>query len=275
MYKFKNKLTDTSHALVMAIINLTDDSFYAPSRLLADKQGGRMTGSEWRATIDKALREGADIIDLGACSTRPGSVAVSEQTEWDRLQPALEMMREYYPEVPLSVDTFRIGVMKRLATYGIDIINDVSGGSDEIYSLAAESGMTYILTHNAPFNTDEQVIDYFCRRVDKLFRAGVKDVWIDPGFGFQKTPEQNYHILNLLPWIRQTIGLPILVGVSRKSMITSLLDISAEEALCGTVALNTIALMKGADILRVHDVEPAKQVITIQSKVEGSLEFKV
>lgn len=253
--KFKNKLVESSSAMVMAIVNLTDDSFYAQSRHF----GG--LGKD-----DINSHAGADIIDLGACSTRPGSVPVSVQTEWERLKPALKFMQSECPEMPLSVDTFRPELVGRIVDYGVDIINDVSGGSEKMYQAVADAGMTYVLTHNGPYTSDEAVVDYFCRRADMAFRAGVKDLWIDPGFGFGKTVDENYRMLALLPWLKQMLGMPVLVGLSRKSMITVPLATVPQDALEGTVAANTIALMNGADILRVHDVLPAKQLITIYSK---------
>lgn len=253
--KFKNKLVESSSPMVMAIVNLTDDSFYAQSRHL-----------DGLSKDDISIYAGADIIDLGACSTRPGSVPVSAQTEWERLEPALKIMQSEYPEMPLSVDTFRPELVGRLAGYGVDIINDVSGGSEQMYQAVAEADMTYVLTHNASYVSDEAVVDYFCRRADQVLRAGVKDLWIDPGFGFGKTVDENYRMLALLPWLKQMLGMPVLVGLSRKSMITVPLATVPQDALEGTVAANTIALMNGADILRVHDVLPARQLITVYSK---------
>ena len=252
----------------MAIVNLTDDSFYAPSRLLGSEAAGPVERKEGlcdmvSGRIDVALSEGADIMDLGACSTRPNSVPVSEQVEWERLEPVLELMRGRYPEVPLSVDTFRRGIIERLGKYGVDVVNDVSGGSEDIYKAVAELGATYILTHNQQYQTDEQVIDYFCRRSDMLFRCGVHDAWIDPGFGFGKTLEQNYRMLALIPLLKQMLGLPVLAGLSRKSMIYNLLGVGPEDALSGTIAANTIAVMNGADVLRVHDVKPARDVLSV------------
>ena len=267
LFKFKNRLVEQDTICVMAIANLTDDSFYAGSRLSVS--GGEFDEQTFRKHIDKALSEGAGIIDLGACSTRPQSQPVSPETEWQRLQPALEIMKSEYPQTPLSVDTFRPQIAERVAEYGIDIVNDISGGGQDMYDTVAKAGLTYVLTHNAPYETDDKVVDYFARRIDMLQRAGVHDIWIDPGFGFGKTTDDNFRMLRLLPWLKTMTGHPILVGLSRKSMIYKTLDITPEEALNGTIVCNTIAAMLGADILRVHDVLPATQLSALINKTKN------
>ena len=217
----------------------------------------------------KALTEGADILDVGACSTRPGSTPVNEDEEWRRLDIALKALRSTYPEAIVSVDTFRATVARRaVIEYGVDIINDISGGIGDMFATIAELGVPYILTHNAPVNdklpVSVQVIDNLVPKVDELHRLGVKDVIIDPGFGFGKDMERNYELLTHLKDL-ELIGLPILAGISRKSMLYKRLSVepTSNDALTATIVANTLALVNGANILRVHDVRQAVQTVAI------------
>lgn len=264
LYKFKNQLIERSTVLTMAIINLTDDSFYAPSRVLATWSDGDPFPEQYFCQrVSKALKQGADIIDLGACSTRPGSTPVDPLTEWQRLQPALEIMRSRYPKVPLSVDTFYPSTVARLADYGVDIVNDVTGGDSDMYEQVAKHRFTYVLTHNTPLRNEAAVIDYFQARLDRLHRAGVTDVWLDPGFGFGKQTQECYSMLDFVAILRQIFDEPILAGISRKRMTYEPTHTTARRSLPATIACNTIAMMQGADILRVHDVEQTRQAIKV------------
>lgn len=264
----QGKILDLATPKVMAIVNVTTDSFARHCTNITEAEVLR-----WAA---EALSEGADILDIGGCSTRPGSVPPSEEEEWRRIQLALSAIRREWPEVVVSVDTWRAGVARKAVTeYGADIINDISGGqfdADMIQTIA-DVRVPYILTHTRALpetmqqHTDyddllSEVVAYFVERVDRLHQMGVKDIILDPGFGFAKTVEQNYYLLRHLDCL-QELGLPILVGVSRKSMITKVLDITPDEALNGTTVLQTLALTKGANILRVHDVKEAKQLVKL------------
>ena len=256
----KGDLFSLAQPRVMAIINATTDSFAFSCSNISE--------AEILAMAAKAINEGADILDIGACSTRPGSTPIDEQEEWRRLQIALRAVRSTYQDAILSVDTFRASIARRAVTdFGVEIINDISGGIGEMFTSVAELGVPYILTHNAPVDdslpVSVQVIDNLIYKVDELHRLGVKDVIIDPGFGFNKTVEQSLELLDHLDDL-QIIGLPILVGLSRKSMFYKPLDVdpTSDEALRATVEANRKALALGASILRVHDVAPNKQLIT-------------
>lgn len=257
----KGKLLSLTRPKVMAIVNATTDSFAFSCTNISE--------AEVLSVAAKAVAEGADIIDVGACSTRPGSEPVSEAEEWRRLSIALKAIRGAYPNAVVSVDTFRAEIARRAVTeFGADIINDISGGADEhMFATIAELGVPYILTHNRESQNEDiiaELIDFFVQKADELHRLGVKDVILDPGFGFSKTLEQNWHILANLKDL-QMIQLPILVGLSRKSMIYKLLETTpqANNTLTGTIAAQTIALQNGASILRVHDVKEAKETIKI------------
>ncbi len=253
---------------VMAIINVTPDSFV--------RHCANITEVEVLRWASDALSSGADILDLGGCSTRPGSTPPSEEEEWRRIRLAVSAIRREWPDAVLSIDTWRASVARRAVDdYGVDIINDISGGQfdPDMFATVANAHVPYILTHTRAMpdvmqqHTDyddlmSEMLAYMQQRVDRLHQLGVADIIIDPGFGFAKTTEQNYTILRHLHAL-QVLGLPVLVGLSRKSMITQVLDITAEEALAGTVALQTLALVGGADILRVHDVKEAKQLIKL------------
>ena len=249
----KGQLFSLTKPKVMAIINATTDSFAFSCSNISE--------AEILSQAARALSEGAAILDIGGCSTRPNSTPVKEEEEWRRVDIALRAIRGAYPQAILSVDTFMTSVARRaVMEYGVDMINDVSGGSEEMFALVAELGVPYILTHNAPVSdtlpVTVQVIDYLVRKVDELHRLGVKDVIIDPGFGFNKSVEQNWELLENMKDL-EIIGLPILVGLSRKSMLYKPLGVepTSDEALRATIEANKKALANGAKILRVHDVK--------------------
>lgn len=264
----RGRLTEITSPQVMGIVNVTPDSFYAQSR----KQTAREIGEQ----VDKMLAEGADMIDLGAYSSRPGAADVSPQEEMDRLAHALDIIREQHPEVIISVDTFRAKVAKEcVERYGVDIINDISGGGldPEMFETAAGLNVPYILMHmkGTPQTMQEapryehlmsEMLQYFAERIDRLHLLGLNDIILDPGFGFAKTLTHNYQLMKHLGELH-TLGLPLLAGVSRKSMIYRLLGSTPQEALNGTTVLNTMALMQGASILRVHDVKAAREAVKI------------
>ena len=263
--KVHSRLLDLSSPKVMAIVNVTPDSFYT--------SWGGFDMDTLLHNIQTMMEQGADIIDVGACSTRPNSTPVNAEEEWKRLAPVLQLIRTHFPNVILSVDTFRAGIADKAIKAGADIINDVCGGNDEeMWKVIARHNVPYILTYAQEIQsqgevkdydyTMSHVLDYFQSRLDALHRMGVADVVVDPGFGFGKTVEQNYRILDQLD-ILSVLHAPILVGISRKSMLYKPLYATPEEVLPATVAANMLALERGAHILRVHDVEAAKQAITI------------
>ena len=267
------RLIDLSEPQVMGILNVTPDSFYAGSR-----------GVTERYILDRLqqiLDEGASIVDIGAYSSRPGAQEVSIEEEMERLRTGLELIREHRPDAIVSVDTFRADVAKMcVEEYGVAIINDISAGQmdNRMFATIAHLGIPYIIMHmkGTPqtMQTNPQydhflkeVFYYFSEKVQKLRDLGVKDIIIDPGFGFGKTLEHNYELMNHLEEFA-LFELPLLVGISRKSMIYKLLGTTPEEALNGTTALNTIALTKGAHILRVHDVKEAVETVKIVQKMK-------
>lgn len=261
------KLIDLSRPKVMGIINLTPDSFYA---------GSRRQGIE--AAIQQAqtmINDGADFLDLGAYSSRPGADDISVQEETDRLLPVIEQIVKQFPEVVLSIDTFRSQVAEAAIKAGTHIINDISGGQldEDMFATVARLQVPYILMHmkGNPKTMNQlavyedvfaDVYDYFAEKCYRLKQLGVHDIILDPGFGFAKKPEHGYKLMSRLQDFA-ILGLPVLAGVSRKKMIYGSLGITADEALNGTTALNTIALTKGADILRVHDVKEAVQAVKV------------
>ena len=263
--KVHSQLLDLSSPKVMAIVNVTPDSFYT--------SWGGFDADTLLYNIQTMMEQGADIIDVGACSTRPNSTPVNAEEEWKRLAPVLQLIRTHFPNVILSVDTFRAEIADRAIEAGADIINDVYGGNDEeMWKVIARHNVPYILTYAQEIQsqgevkdydyTMSHVLDYFQSRLDVFHRMGVADVVVDPGFGFGKTVEQNYRILDQLD-ILSVLHAPILVGISRKSMLYKPLYATPEEVLPATVAANMLALERGAHILRVHDVEAAKQAITV------------
>lgn len=264
----KGELISLERPLVMGILNVTPDSFYESSRCV-----------DVQKAIERAkqiIDEGGDIIDVGAYSSRPGAEDVSEEEEIARLRSVLPLIRERYPDTIISVDTFRSRVARFVVEEcGVDMINDIMGGEgdEDMFETVAQLKVPYILMHmrgtpqtmqnNTEYgNIMVEMITYFSEKIEKLRLLGVNDVILDPGFGFAKSLEQNYNILKNLADIAQ-FKLPLLVGVSRKSMIYRPLNISPEESLIGTVALNTLSLTKGADILRVHDVKECVETIKI------------
>ena len=252
------RLLSLEEPQVMGIMNVTPDSFYAGSRL--------QTEQEVANRVEEILTQGASMVDIGACSTRPGSEPVSEAEEMERLRRALAVVRREAPQAVMSVDTFRPAVARMVVEeYGADIINDVGGG-EEMFRMVARLRVPYIYMSRRATMTD--VLLDCAEAVDLLRSMGQKDIVLDPGFGFGKTLEQNYQVMNELERMQMT-GLPVLVGVSRKSMIYRLLDTDPSEALSGTTVLNTIALMKGASILRVHDVRPAVECVKIMKELNN------
>ena len=259
--------------VVMAILNITPDSFVPSTRLLETPSNSPLKGENWDeervlAQAERALAEGAAILDIGGYSTRPGAAEVSEAEEWRRVALALGAIRRCFPEAVVSVDTFRPEVASRAVDeYEADIINDISGGCEEMYEAVAERHVPYVLMHmRGTPKTMQQLTDYedimsemmayFQSRIDCLHRMGVADVIVDPGFGFAKTVEQNYEVLRRMQEF-EALGCPLLAGLSRKSMFYKPLGITPEEALNATTAANMLALERGANILRVHDVRAA------------------
>lgn len=257
---------------IMGIVNLTDDSFFAGSRFLG--KDGSFDPGLFLSRVASMRSEGADIIDLGACSTRPGSESVGEEEEWLRLKPALDLLAREDPGVDISVDTFRPGIVTRaFDTIGPFIVNDVSGGSDAMWKLVGGKGLTYVAMHTRGTPKDMQdLTDYddvvssvksFFDGISETADAfGVKDWILDPGFGFAKTVEQNWRILRELSVFKE-FGRPLLAGLSRKSFLYRPLGITPGEALPATCAANLVALQNGADILRVHDVAAARQTVEV------------
>jgi dihydropteroate synthase len=264
----KGRLVTIDRPWVMGIINVTPDSFYSGSRV-TDEQ----------ALVERVLSmlaDGADVIDLGACSTRPGSEQVDAQGEMERLQWALAAIRRVAPDTIVSIDTYRADVARRcVEEWGADIINDISGGTidKEMFATVASLRVPYVLMHmrGTPEtmssltdydNVTADVLEWLARRIDELRQMGVADVIADPGFGFAKTLEQNYEMLTRLNAFH-ALNAPLLVGVSRKRMIYTPLGCTADEALNGTTVVNTMALTQGAHILRVHDVKAAAEAVKL------------
>ena len=258
----KGQLMSLAQPKVMGILNVTPDSFYAASRTLAESDIARRA--------EQIVEEGGTFIDVGACSTRPGSTPVSQETEMERLRLALGIIQRTQPAAIVSVDTFRSDVARMaVEEYGADIINDVSGGDDDMLRMVSRLGVAYVLTSEKP--TLEESLLFFATQVQRLRDMGHKDVILDPGFGFGKTLAQNYSLMTRLEQL-QVMDLPLLVGVSRKSMIYKLLDVAPEGALNGTTALNMVALMKGAAILRVHDVREAAECVKLMAALNNKVE---
>ncbi|MGC8803060.1 MAG: dihydropteroate synthase [Bacteroidales bacterium] len=264
----RGNLYDMSIPRVMGIINVTPDSFYSGSRYT---DAAAIAGA-----VEEMIAEGADMIDIGAFSSRPGALTVSETEEKDRLGMALENIRQRFPDVILSLDTFRASIAEwAVKNYGVDLINDISGGRADknMYDTIARLQVPYVMMHmrgtpadmqnRAKYqNVTQEVIYELSECLHHARYAGINDIIIDPGFGFAKTLEQNYELLASLDALK-IMNVPILVGISRKSMIYKLLNIQPDGALNGTTALHMVALMKGATILRVHDVWAAKEAIKI------------
>lgn len=260
----RGRLLELREPQIMGILNVTPDSIYSDSR----------TPDEAHITdrVRQMMDEGADMIDIGGYSSRPGADDVTPEEEMDRLRRGLRIVRKLYPEVPVSVDTFRADVARMcIEEEGADIINDISGGmmDRQMFRTVARLGVPYILMHMqgtpdtmqvAPHydNLRREVMLYFAERIDRLCQMGAKDIIVDPGFGFGKTLEHNYELMNHLEDFA-VFNLPLLVGISRKSMIYKLTGGTPQTSLNGTTVLNTISLVKGAHILRVHDVKAAAE----------------
>ena len=279
MKKFINingELLDLSTPLVMGILNVTPDSFYSGSR--------KQTETDIVNRCRQILDEGGRIIDIGGQSTTPTSTLLTAKEELERLEPALAIIRREFPDVILSVDTFYSEVAKvTVEKYGVNIINDISGGQidENMFETVARLNVPYILMHmrGTPQtmqqfthydNFIQDILYYFSEKMAKLNLLGVNDIIIDPGFGFSKTIDQNYQLMAYLKYFN-TFDVPILAGISRKSMIYKFLGCTAQESLNGTSVLNTVALLSGAHILRVHDVKEAAECVKITTKISNSV----
>lgn len=270
------RLLSLKSPVVMGILNVTPDSFYAGSRQ-ADEAAVAQR-------IETILAEGGAIVDIGGYSSRPDAAEVTEEEEWQRIKPALKRMQRDFPEVPVSVDTFRSAIARRaVEEYGTAMINDISGGmlDARMFETIALLQVPYILMHmrgtpqTMQQHTDyddlmEDIMLYFAQKVRALRQLGVNDVILDPGFGFAKTLEQNYELMRSLSEFSIHFETPLLVGISRKSMIYKLLNATPEDSLNGTTVLNTYALLNGANILRVHDVKAATETIEIVKRLMQS-----
>ncbi len=275
--QFMPNIINTETPIVMGIINMSPDSFYSGSRCLSEE--------EFELKFAKMLEDGASIIDIGACSTRPGSIPITEEDEWDLLKPALKKVLRVFPSSVVSIDTFRASIVERAFDFiGDIIINDISAGEDdtEMLKTVARLELPYIAMHKkgTPKNMQDmceynnvtlEVRDYLSSFVKRALDTGVKEIVLDPGFGFAKNINQNYELLNNLNMLKIDNGkgasYPLLVGLSRKSMIHKPLFITAQEALPATCALELTALLNGADIIRAHDVKEAAQMIKLQTLI--------
>lgn len=269
------RLVDFARPIVMAILNVTPDSFVEFTRLQSE--------IEILHAAEDALANGAAILDVGGYSTRPGASVVSMEEEWLRIKTAVGVIRHTFPSALVSVDTFRAEVARRaVLECGADIVNDVSGGQldGNMFATIANLQVPYILMHmrGTPETMQTQInynclmadiMDYFCERLEMLSQLGVKDVLIDPGFGFAKTAVQNYQLLSHLSELT-VFRRPLLAGLSRKSMLYKILDITPEDSLNATTAVNMVALMNGANVLRVHDVKAAMEAVTVYRALCGA-----
>ncbi|MCF6222547.1 MAG: dihydropteroate synthase [Flavobacteriaceae bacterium] len=268
----KGTLIDLNSPKVMGILNLTPDSFYDGGKYKSDK--------EILFQIEKMLKDGATFIDIGAYSSRPGAKNISEETELSRIIPVLKIVIDNFPEILISIDTFRSKVAKQCIAIGASMINDISAGSMDtnMFTTIAEMQVPYIMMHmqGTPQNMRQKVvyhdliqdiIYYFSKKINQLRNLGVNDLILDVGFGFSKTLDQNYELLHNLN-LFTNLNLPILSGLSRKSMLYNYLNITNKEALNATTVVNTVALQQGSNILRVHDVKEAVETIKILKKVK-------
>ena len=266
------KLLYLDPPIVMGILNLTPDSFYDGGKYQSDKKILQQA--------EKMLNEEAEILDLGAMSSRPGATEISESEELHRLIPSIDLILKEFPSATLSVDTYRSEVAREAVAHGATIINDISGGTadEKMFETVGQLKVPYVLMHKKGSPKDMQknptyedvtleIFDFFSQQIQKLRSFDVRDIILDPGFGFGKTIDHNYELLQKTH-VFQILEFPILVGISRKSMIYRLLDISAQEALNGTSVLHLVALQQGAKILRVHDVKEAKQTIKLWQKLQ-------
>ncbi|MBP6231289.1 MAG: dihydropteroate synthase [Paludibacteraceae bacterium] len=269
----KGKLVNVTKPLVMAIVNITPDSFYTESRIANSEQ--------LTQRIENVLKDGASIIDIGAYSSRPNATHIAEKEEITRIGKALDLCRKVAPNSIISVDTFRASVAEfAIREYGADMINDISGGTmdSDMFDSIAKWNVPYVLTHiqGTPQTMQQnptykhlipEMLYYFSEKINQLKQRGVNDIIIDPGFGFGKTIDQNYAIIANFEVFHQ-FELPILVGISRKSMIQQQLGTTAENSLNGTSVLHTLLIEKGAHILRVHDVQEATEIIALTQKIK-------
>jgi dihydropteroate synthase len=266
----RGELVSFEQARVMGILNVNSDSFFAGSRVSIVDEALKLA--------EKHIAEGADFIDIGATSTRPGSLMSDPDTEWKVLFPILKAVRKIFPEVFISVDTYHSSVMKHAFSEGVDLINDISAGKFDaaFFETLIQLKLPYVLSHIQGIpetmqqkpeysNVLAEVLFELSSKVNLLRDAGLANLIIDPGFGFGKTVEQNYMLLSHLREFTQ-LKAPVLIGVSRKSMVTKVLDVSVDEALNGTSILHVLALQNGANILRVHDVKEAVEAIKITAK---------
>ena len=275
LFNCRGQLIDISKPLIMGILNITPDSFF---------DGGKYSSlEEQERRISEMISEGMDILDIGAYSSRPGATHISLDEEWRRLKPLLETISKKFDSQYISVDTFRSEIARRaVLDYGVSIINDISGGSmdEKMLDTLAELKVPYVLMHmkgkpqtmqDNPvyYNLMDEIIDFFIRKIEVLRRRGIYDIIIDPGFGFGKTIDQNYELLANLDQLH-ILDLPVLAGLSRKSMIYRFLDQEPSEALTGTVALQLVALQKGVKIIRSHDVKEAVICRKLVEKVSTS-----
>jgi dihydropteroate synthase len=262
-----------SEPMIMGILNVTPDSFSDGGKYISEE--------EWLWQAEKMVSEGADIIDIGACSTRPGAAIVPLEEELRRLIPAVLSVRKKFPAVLISADTYRAKAAREAVKAGANIINDISGGSmdEEMFATVAELGVPYVLMHiqgtpqtmqvNPHYDdVTTEVLSWLKERVDALRKMGVREIIIDPGFGFGKTVEHNFRLLKDLGKFSE-LGCPVLAGLSRKSMINKLLKINSKDSITGTTVLNNIALQNGAKILRVHDVKEAKEVLKLEQYLKN------
>ncbi|WP_258101226.1 dihydropteroate synthase [Marinoscillum pacificum] len=264
-------LMDLSTPKVMGIINVTPDSFFSGSRKESEADVLRQA--------EKMISEGAEILDIGGYSTRPGAAEVTNEEEINRVCGPIEAISKQFPDIQISIDTFRADVATAAVGSGASIVNDISAGllDAQMLETVGKLKVPYIAMHmrGTPQTMKEltsyddllkEVMQYFSERIAKCKEAGIKDIIVDPGFGFAKTIEQNYYLLNSVDYLKQ-LGLPLLIGVSRKSMIYKVLNIEPEAALNGTTVLNTLALLKGASILRVHDVKEAVEAVKLINQI--------
>lgn len=269
----RGRVLGLSHPLVMGILNVTPDSFF---------DGGRYAGGTTALRqAEKMLAEGATFLDVGGASSRPGAAEVCEKEEMGRILPVIETIVRHFPDAIVSIDTWRAGVARAAADAGAAIVNDISAGrlDPKLYETVARLGLPYILMHmqgtpgtmqQSPHYEDivTEVLDFFIRELEKLRALGVKDIVLDPGFGFGKTVEHNYRLLKHLHVFGNATGLPVLAGISRKSMVCKVLKVNPEHALNGTTALHMVALQQGACILRAHDVREAMEAIKLWEQLE-------
>jgi dihydropteroate synthase len=266
------QLLSLATPLVMGILNLTPDSFYDGGRLLNE--------SAILRKVEQMLDDGANIVDIGGMSSRPGAKIIDAKEELNRVIKPIQLIVKSFPNVIISIDTVRAEVARAAVQEGASIINDISAGKIDpnFYQTVADLGVPYVLMHmkGIPENMQQEtvyedlnleILDFFIKEIEKLRLLGIKDIIIDPGFGFGKSIEQNYHLLKNIH-IFKILELPILAGISRKSMIYKFLNISPDEALNGTTALNMVALQQGAKILRVHDVKEAVQTVQLFLKLD-------